>query len=168
MQFCLAIQYTWKAPAQRLRKVSAQDLDCLSCSPCRMSYVYTLVTILPVFFAFRNSNSWLNALKIRLNTHTQNTVKRRRKLTTQQMGRPRKTLWGSCDTQKSANEEVKKQQGRYRRRDLVLVLKHWSQGPFCSHALLEKNGATTWNNCKAQNWRNKKHLKHSGFLFLFT
>ena len=50
VQFCLAIQYTWKAPAQRLRKVSAQDLDCLSCSPCRMSYVYTLVTKHSSFF----------------------------------------------------------------------------------------------------------------------
>ena len=48
VQFCLAIQYTWKAPAQRLRKVSAQDLDCLSCSPCRMST--RLLRNIPVFF----------------------------------------------------------------------------------------------------------------------
>ena len=54
VQFCLGIQYTWKAPAQRLRKVSAQDLDCLRCSPCRMSHVYALVTKHSIFFAFRN------------------------------------------------------------------------------------------------------------------
>ena len=59
---------------------------------CRMST--RLLRNIPVFFAFRNSNSWLNALEIRLNTHTQNTVKHRRKLATQQMGRPRKRCEG--------------------------------------------------------------------------
>ena len=59
---------------------------------CRMST--RLLRNIPVFFAFRNSNSWLNALEIRLNTHTQNNLKHRRKLATQQMGRPRKRCEG--------------------------------------------------------------------------
>ena len=83
---------------------------------CRMST--RLLRNIPVFFAFRNSNSWLNALEIRLNTHTKH-CKTQTKISYSTNGQTKKTLWGPCDTQKSANEEMNQQQGRYRRRDLV-------------------------------------------------
>ena len=70
---------------------------------CRMST--RLLRNIPVYFAFRNWISWLNALEIRLNTQT--TVKRRRKWATQQMGRTRKRCEGHATHKKAANEEVK-------------------------------------------------------------